>query len=210
MAYRSHPFQYGGISSAFTDKDADPLARLVRKLGITLRASRDYDLFHFHFAESLLPRNLDLMALRALRKPVVMHFWGSDIRIAKTAVKHNEWATECLSTGDDNRKRRHLRRLARWVSAAVVADHELSEYIDGTFNRVEIIRQAMTDDPFLRRYAPGVFEPLFLKGCGSTHTPRQSWPTCSLSTSHSRPAGISERRNVAQFLIPDPYPESCR
>ena len=39
-----------------------------------------FDVFHFHAGLTLLPRKLNLPALRALRKGIVFQSWGSDLR----------------------------------------------------------------------------------------------------------------------------------
>ena len=43
-------------------------------------AARRFDVFHFHAGLTLLPKALNLPALRALRKAVVFQSWGSDLR----------------------------------------------------------------------------------------------------------------------------------
>jgi len=44
------------------------------------RLAPETDLFHFYFGLTLVPKSLQFPLLRALRKPSVLHFLGSDIR----------------------------------------------------------------------------------------------------------------------------------
>jgi glycosyltransferase involved in cell wall biosynthesis len=44
------------------------------------RLAPQTDLFHFYFGLTLVPKSLQFPLLRALRKPSVLHFLGSDIR----------------------------------------------------------------------------------------------------------------------------------
>jgi glycosyltransferase involved in cell wall biosynthesis len=39
-----------------------------------------FDIFHFHFAHTLVPKKVNLPLLRAARKGIVFQFWGSDVR----------------------------------------------------------------------------------------------------------------------------------
>ena len=43
-------------------------------------ALREFDVLHYHFGQSLLPRHVDARIARRRGKGVVHHFWGSDIR----------------------------------------------------------------------------------------------------------------------------------
>ncbi len=51
-----------------------------------------YDIFHFYFAETLLPFNLDLPLLKLFRKKIVMTYCGSEIRLIKVEEKRNRYA----------------------------------------------------------------------------------------------------------------------
>jgi glycosyltransferase involved in cell wall biosynthesis len=57
------------------------LARnLPRQARATAWALRRFDVLHFHFGQTLLPRAVDARLARRLGRGVVFHFWGSDIR----------------------------------------------------------------------------------------------------------------------------------
>ena len=43
-------------------------------------ALREFDILHYHFGQSLLPRHVDERIARRRGKGIVHHFWGSDIR----------------------------------------------------------------------------------------------------------------------------------
>jgi hypothetical protein len=55
----------------------------LRNLPHVLRAIHWADVLHWHFGECALPRNFDLKIATWLKKPGVVEFWGSDIRIAE-------------------------------------------------------------------------------------------------------------------------------
>ena len=54
--------------------------RLVEMFRFFARAVSQYDVFHFHFGFSLLPKFMDVPILRALGKRVAFHFHGCDIK----------------------------------------------------------------------------------------------------------------------------------
>ena len=73
--YRLHPE---------ADVDLERKGGLARRQLTQLRAFASLaprtDIFHFYFGLTLLPKAVQFPLLRALRKPCVMHFLGSDIR----------------------------------------------------------------------------------------------------------------------------------
>jgi glycosyltransferase involved in cell wall biosynthesis len=66
------------------DIDLHRSGSLVRQQAAQWRAfarlAAKTDIFHFYFGLTLLPKSVQFPLLRALRKPSVMHFLGSDIR----------------------------------------------------------------------------------------------------------------------------------
>jgi hypothetical protein len=56
------------------------LSRQATQLRAFARLAPRTDIFHFYFGLTLVPKALQFPLLRALRKPSVMHFLGSDIR----------------------------------------------------------------------------------------------------------------------------------
>jgi hypothetical protein len=73
--YRLHPE---------ADVDLERRGGLLRQQVTQWRAFAELaprtDVFHFYFGLTLLPKSVQFPILRALRKPCVMHFLGSDIR----------------------------------------------------------------------------------------------------------------------------------
>ncbi|MDD4446172.1 MAG: glycosyltransferase family 4 protein [Methanothrix sp.] len=66
---------YSSCSSIYF---ANPI-NLLRKMPLLLPIARDYDLLHFHYSSGL-PFGLDFPLWRMLKKKVVMHHHGTDIR----------------------------------------------------------------------------------------------------------------------------------
>ncbi len=56
------------------------VTRLPKQFAALAWALPRFDVFHFHFGLTLVPKRINLPVLRALRKGIVYHYWGSDIR----------------------------------------------------------------------------------------------------------------------------------
>ncbi len=63
------------------------LNRLAHRVFFAARSIRNYDVFHFNFAQTFLPRlgshGIDLQLLRAMGKRIFMTFQGCDVRLAQ-------------------------------------------------------------------------------------------------------------------------------
>jgi hypothetical protein len=83
LVFNERPFERGfDVNLELRDtshRSSIPL-NLPKQLRAFLWAAPRFDVFHFHAGLTLLPRRLNLPALRALRKGVVFQSWGSDLR----------------------------------------------------------------------------------------------------------------------------------
>ncbi|RLI19418.1 hypothetical protein DRO49_00540 [Candidatus Bathyarchaeota archaeon] len=88
-----------------------------------------YDVFHFHFARSLLPKNLDLPLLKLFGKKIVMQYWGSDIRQLDIARKYKYHYARYMKINPE--RERHKRRKIKWINKfadATITGIDLIEY----------------------------------------------------------------------------------
>jgi glycosyltransferase involved in cell wall biosynthesis len=124
VGYTSHPYGFRSDIELNLQRYPRPI-KLLRMLLFATYALREYDLFHFHYGTSLLPRQLDLAIIKSLGKRIVAHFHGSDICNEEfvlhaadryRGLESTEGNGPPLSTGAQ------LRRLARW-----------RKYADGMF-----------------------------------------------------------------------------
>jgi glycosyltransferase involved in cell wall biosynthesis len=122
------------------------LLNSLRIMRFSLGAVLKFDVFHFHFGLTLLPRYRDLALLKALGKKMVMQFWGSDIRLKSIAESQNRFIR--VKAGDDKRKIDAVKHLSKYIDIAIVGDYELHEYVNGHFKKVVIIRQAVDSQEY--------------------------------------------------------------
>lgn len=120
LSYISHP--YGFRSDIELDLQRLPRAiRPIRMFLFAVHALRHYDLFHFHYGNSLLPAQLDLPIFKSLGKRIAVHFHGSDIRnqefvlhIADRYLKPEQTKGDVPPLSTESQRR----RVARWRSYA--------------------------------------------------------------------------------------------
>ena len=62
------------------DRSGNLARRLATQFAAFARLAPQTDIFHFYFGLTLIPKSLQVPALRALRKKSVFHYLGSDIR----------------------------------------------------------------------------------------------------------------------------------
>ncbi len=96
-----------------------------------------YDVFHFHFGTSLTLNNCELPLLRELGKKVLMHHWGSDVRLYSQAVKNNPYVK--VKVWHEGTIRGMLTRLSKQIDTCAVCDRELFEYVKNYYPRVVFI-----------------------------------------------------------------------
>lgn len=119
-------------------------------------AIRQFDLFHYHYGLTLYPRYKDLELLRNAGKPMVMHHWGSDVRMASLANLYNPYAY----TGDSQPEesiRQSLSVLGGYFTDAIVQDDEVRPYVEPYYRRVHVIPLAIDVSRFPVAY-PSVTE----------------------------------------------------
>ena len=92
-----------------------------------------FDVYHFHFGTSFLPRLIDVPWLRRAGKRVVFHFHGCEVRDRTHMLRHHRLSTctEC----DPFCRPRHQRWLrgqaARWADRVFYSTHDLAESVPG-------------------------------------------------------------------------------
>jgi glycosyltransferase involved in cell wall biosynthesis len=83
LVFNERPFERGfDVNLRLRDpsKRSNLPLNLARQLRTFLWAVPRFDLYHFHAGHTLLPRKLNLPALKVLRKGIVFQSWGSDLR----------------------------------------------------------------------------------------------------------------------------------
>lgn len=98
-----------------------------------IRCIFKYDIFHFHFGNSLLPWNIDLPILRFFGKKIIMHYFGSDIRQYDIAVNYVYFKTledlqKIYPEKDDKYKIERMHKIEKYTNITIVDDYPLLLY----------------------------------------------------------------------------------
>lgn len=117
------------------------------------RLISEFDVFHFNFGTTLTFHNHDLELLLELKKRVLMNFWGNDVRMQPIAGRINPYFKDIKTKDDAIRK--NIEHVAKYVSACIVPDYEVFEYVKDYFKKVYII-PPMID---VKKYRPFIREP---------------------------------------------------
>ena len=83
LVFNERPFERGfdrNLQLRDTSRVSSVPFNLPRQLAAFVWGAARFDVFHFHAGLTLLPRKLNLPALRLLRKGIVFQSWGSDLR----------------------------------------------------------------------------------------------------------------------------------
>lgn len=108
-------------------------ARAVAMAGTFLRYAPQFDVFHFHFGTSFLPRLMDVPLLKAMGKTVVFHFHGCEVRNKAFMREHHALAacTECDPFCRPPRQRWLLAQAARHADRVFYSTSDLAESVPG-------------------------------------------------------------------------------
>ena len=83
LVFNERPFERGfdvNLRLRDTSKRSNLPLNLSKQFRAFAWAVPQFDVFHFHAGLTLLPKKLNLPALRLLRKGIVFQSWGSDLR----------------------------------------------------------------------------------------------------------------------------------
>ena len=109
------------------------LARGAVMLGMLARLAPRFDVFHFHFGTSILPRMKDVPLLARMGKRIVFHFHGCDIRNRGHMLRAHRLSTctECDPFCRPARQRALLELAQRWGDRMFYSTLDLAESVPG-------------------------------------------------------------------------------
>lgn len=143
MTFRKHPFGYPDDLCLNLHLESGIFRIAWKVFRNFLEVVRKYDVIHFHFGKTLLPYHIDLPILKLLGKKMVMNYWGSEVRLRSIARMNNPYYDMAEHIGDDAKKVKSIKKVARYIKVAIVADYELESYVAPFFGKVAIVPQAL-------------------------------------------------------------------
>ncbi|KAI4443536.1 glycosyltransferase [Schaedlerella arabinosiphila] len=131
--WRQNPFGYEVDINLHIKKEKlhNPLYAFVsgiKMLCFAVKAAFRYDVFHFHFSNTLLPFALDLFWLRIMKKRIIMEYHGDDIRYYYNREKPYYYVYDKLV---ERPKRGYItnNRILKYVNTFITHDEELRKHI---------------------------------------------------------------------------------
>jgi glycosyltransferase involved in cell wall biosynthesis len=121
LVFNERPFERGfdvNLQLRDTSKLSSVPFNLPTQLSTFAWAVPRFDVFHFHAGLTLLPRKLNLPALRLLRKGIVFQSWGSDLRGRRASEVRYLRAADAVIVGSYLTRR--LAPRGRWPEYDVV------------------------------------------------------------------------------------------
>jgi len=110
-----------------------------------------FDIFHFHYASSLMTNYADLPLIKAKGKKMIMHHWGNDVRFHDQARVNNPY----VYTGDslpNEVMHQKLASISPYIREAIVQDYEVLPYVEPYYDKVHVLPIAIELAPFVPHY----------------------------------------------------------
>jgi len=110
-----------------------------------------FDIFHFHYASSLMTNYADLPLIKAKGKKMIMHHWGNDVRFHDQALVNNPY----VYTGDslpNEVMHQKLVSISAYIREAIVQDYEVLPYVEPYYDKVHVLPIAIELAPFVPHY----------------------------------------------------------
>lgn len=148
-SFSNNWFNYKSDQCLDLEKLNNKYHRIFRMSQFFLNSILKYNVFHFYFGNTLLPRYYDLPILKRMNKKMVMQYLGSDIRQKSIAERKNKFLQ--VKVKDEKEIRHRISTVAKYIKTAIV-DYELQEYIQGYFEKIVIIRAALN----IQDYRPAI------------------------------------------------------
>lgn len=110
-----------------------------------------FDLFHFHYASSLLKQYKDLEMIKEKGKKMIMHHWGNDVRFHEQARENNPYVYTGDSPANEVMHNR-LTAISQYVDEAIVQDYEVYTYVEKYYKKVHVVPISIDLAPFEPRF----------------------------------------------------------
>ena len=110
-----------------------------------------FDIFHFHYASSLMTNYADLPLIKSKGKKMIMHHWGNDVRFHDQARVINPY----VYTGDslpNEVMHQKLVSISAYIREAIVQDYEVLPYVEPYYDKVHVLPIAIELAPFVPHY----------------------------------------------------------
>uniref|UniRef100_UPI004047B72F hypothetical protein n=1 Tax=Flavobacterium sp. TaxID=239 RepID=UPI004047B72F len=132
-----HPLGYE--ADIYFKKSKFKIVRYIDKVIKYLNTNFSYDVYHYHYAKSLLPMHLDVVVNKFFRKRVLVEFYGSDIRMPELESLRNKYY---INSYHENSKI-NQKKMRIWAyltnGEAIVSDSYMKFFLEPYFKKIHIV-----------------------------------------------------------------------
>lgn len=137
-------------------------ASKIHLYALVLSAIARSDVIHWHYAQPALRGAIDLKWAHRLKKPAVVEFWGSDIRIPELEASDNPYYKQVMAAQEYRHvesfegSRLRQKRFASYQIAALTSCQSMFRYVQrDLFPTIHFVRQRV----YLPDYTPSFPDP---------------------------------------------------
>lgn len=145
-----HP--YGYENDYYFNDSKSKIGKVIGRMGKIKMIKKNYDVIHYHFGESILPKNMDVNYFKKSGMKIFTEFWGSDVRISGIEKDRNPYYVNSHNKSDDV----NIERMKRWSDftegVAIFSDHTFDDFLKPYFDKVHIVGQRVDIEKYLPVY----------------------------------------------------------
>lgn len=136
-----HPFGYPYPIDFLLPNRSVRWFKGMDRIAAFFRTAEKFDVYHYHYANSLLPWRIDARYEKWRGKRVVTEFFGSDVRLPDTESKRNPFYVNSYQESEAaNRKKLQL-----WADItdgeAIFPDHSFNLFLEPYFDKIHVVGQ---------------------------------------------------------------------
>lgn len=143
--FQNHDFKYSH-EPTYTFGRTNRWRMLFARLLLAWRTLARFDVYHYHYGQSLLTERLfyaDARLNSMLGAKVVVEFWGSDVRLPSLERARNPYYPNMPEENDAKARACMAHWSALSCGHVIVADHSFFSFICEYFSDVHVVRQAI-------------------------------------------------------------------
>ena len=156
--------------SHFNSND-DLFSKVIFRIKYFFLAITYYNVLNFHAGASFLPFNLDLPILRLLRKKIIFHYYGSEVRIIKDLQAVNPFFDYLKEDGKNN-SNQDFKKLTKLKWQSIWADYAVAPRDSFYF-----ISQIYKEEKILELWSANILDESFISLMKKELIPQKKVPT---------------------------------
>ncbi|MDO9049995.1 MAG: glycosyltransferase [Methylotenera sp.] len=136
-----HPFGYPSPIDIVLPNRGTYWLKGIDRLSAFFQTAEVFDVYHYYFARTLLPLQIDARYEKLRGKRLVTEFFGSDVRLPDTEAKRNPYYVNSYHESEVN-NRKMLRAWADITDGEVIfPDHSFNLFLEPYFNKIHVVGQ---------------------------------------------------------------------